>query len=102
MIPTLAALISSFSALAVVVRAVALIVLYRTLQITRHPLLCAGLYALVAVVGDLLFSKPLGAALLHALIVFALSSGLFFTLCRVSHPGLRWTTALLGLALAFV
>ena len=68
---TLAALTTSFAALAIVVRAVSLIVLYRTLHTTENALLCAGLYTLAAAIGDLLFSKPLGEAFVHALIGFA-------------------------------
>jgi hypothetical protein len=101
-IATFVALATPLAALAIAARAVALIVLYRALRTTENALLCAGLYTLAAAVGDLLFSRPLAGAAVHAVIGFVLSFGLFFALSRIDHLPYRLTLAVAGLGIAFV
>ena len=85
-----------------VLKVLILVGLVRLLVETRRPFLCAGIYALAAVVPPAFTGAPLSGLAVAAALTFVLAAVYFWLLNRLEGGLLWWLVLLGGLAIGLV
>jgi len=86
----------------IIFKILVLIGLIKLLQSTESPLLCAGIYAVVAAIFTGLTTTDFSKVLLIALIGFLLSLLYFWLLQRTRHSWIWWLVAMGGVLIGMV